>query len=163
MKKKVFYSLGIMSGTSLDGLDFSLIKSDGEKQIEILNNQFFQFTDITKNRIYEFIEKLNLTNQKNIKHCFNNEINTFFSNIVLENTHSFFKQSSINLSCLDIIGLHGNTVYHNPKKKISLQLGNHKLLANELQKPVICSFRDNDIEFGGQGAPLVPIYHEAIF
>ena len=58
----------------------------------------------------------------------------------------------------------GNTVYHNPKKKISLQLGNHKLLlADELQKPVICYFRDNDIKLGGQGAPLVPVYHEAIF
>ncbi len=163
MKKKFFYSLGIMSGTSLDGLDFSLIKSDGEKEIKILNNQFFKFTDSIKNKIYEVIEKLNLENQRNLKNFFYNEINTFFSNIVIENIHSFFKKNTFTLNSLDIIGLHGNTVYHNPKKKISLQLGNYKLLADELQKPVICYFRDNDIKLGGQGAPLVPVYHEAIF
>ena len=70
MKKKFFYSLGIMSGTSLDGLDFSLIKSDGEKEIKILNNQFFKFTDSIKNKIYEVIEKLNLENQRNLKKFF---------------------------------------------------------------------------------------------
>ena len=63
---------------------------------------------------------------------------------------------------IDIIGFHGQTVYHDPVNLISLQLGNPKLIANTLNKIVVFDFRSNDIKNGGQGAPIAPIYHKFI-
>ncbi len=59
-----------------------------------------------------------------------------------------------------LIGFHGQTIYHDPKKKVSYQAGDSKLLFNMLQIPVVSNFRDNDILNGGQGAPIAPIYHK---
>ena len=61
-----------------------------------------------------------------------------------------------------MIGFHGQTIYHNPQKKISIQLGNPSKLAELLNKDVIFNYRSDDIESGGQGAPLAPIYHKFI-
>ena len=66
------------------------------------------------------------------------------------------------LNKCDLIGFHGQTIYHNPKKKISIQLGNPKILSKLLNKNVIFDFRSNDLSLGGQGAPLAPIYHKYI-
>ena len=62
----------------------------------------------------------------------------------------------------NLIGFHGQTIYHNPSKKISIQLGDPNLLANLTKKKVIFDFRSKDIEMGGEGAPLAPIYHKLI-
>ena len=64
---------------------------------------------------------------------------------------------------VDLVGFHGNTIIHNPKKKISIQLGNPKVLAEKIKIPVVANFRNRDIENFGEGAPLVPIFHKSIF
>ena len=61
----------------------------------------------------------------------------------------------------DLIGFHGQTVYHNPKEKISIQLGDPKILSKKLNKNVVFDFRSNDLALGGQGAPLA-YYHKLI-
>ena len=61
-----------------------------------------------------------------------------------------------------IIGFHGQTIYHNPKEKISKQLGNGKLLNQLTSKNIVYNFRNNDILNGGEGAPLTPIFHQLI-
>ena len=71
--------------------------------------------------------------------------------------------SKVNINEIDIIGIHGNTVIHNPKKGKSIQLGNPELISKKFNKPVIYDFRNKDILLGGEGAPLVPIFHRAIF
>ena len=67
-----------------------------------------------------------------------------------------------NIDKIDLIGFHGQTIYHNPIEKTSIQLGNAQLLSNLLKKPVIYDFRSKDLFHGGQGAPLAPIYHKYI-
>ena len=62
----------------------------------------------------------------------------------------------------DLIGFHGQTIYHNPQKNISIQLGNPKMLSKLLNKDVVFNYRENDISLGGQGAPLAPVYHQFI-
>ena len=71
------------------------------------------------------------------------------------------KDLDIIKSC-DLVGFHGQTIYHNPRNKISIQLGDPTKLAKLLNKDVIFNFRSDDIESGGQGAPLAPIYHKFI-
>ena len=65
MKKKEFYSLGIMSGSSVDGLDFSLIKSDGEKNVEIITNKFFEFEINFRQQVFMLIDEFNARSNKN--------------------------------------------------------------------------------------------------
>ena len=62
----------------------------------------------------------------------------------------------------DIIGFHGQTIFHNPKEKLSVQLGDGKLLSQLTKKTVVYNFRQNDLKNGGQGAPLTPIFHQLL-
>ncbi len=164
MEKKEFYSLGIMSGTSLDGLDFSLIKSNGRKKIKLLYNTNFSIQEDLKHDINQLIEKFNkFSFKKVLKSEFFHSVQLKFNNLILRKIKIFSKKNSFALSDIDVIGLHGNTLIHNPKKKISLQLGDASFLANKLKILFVSEFRNNDIFLGGQGAPLVPIYHQAIF
>ena len=75
----------------------------------------------------------------------------------------FVKTNNIDLDMVDVVGIHGVTLIHSPKNNISIQIGNAQLISNELNKRVVSDFRVNDLKNGGQGAPLVPIYHDAIF
>ena len=163
MKRKEFYALGIMSGTSTDGLDFSLIKSDGKEKIKIIQNKYYKFNNKLKIKILNGIEEIKQLT-KNVKE---NEIfeslDKDFSVNLLEKLNLFFLSSKVSIKNIDMIGIHGNTVLHNPKDGKSIQLGNTELISKELNKPVVYDFRKSDILLGGEGAPLVPIFHKAIF
>ncbi|MEE2695300.1 MAG: anhydro-N-acetylmuramic acid kinase [Pseudomonadota bacterium] len=164
MEKKEYCSLGIMSGTSLDGLDFSLIKTDGKENVKNLINGYFEFSVKFRRSIKKLIRNFNNLNYK--KKLESNEfkqINQKFTELIIEKINFFFSTNAVNLDDIDIIGLHGNTLLHEPSKGFSIQLGNPKYLSNNLKKPIVFNFRDNDIKNHGQGAPLVPIYHKAIF
>ena len=80
----------------------------------------------------------------------------------MTNEHYFALKDLDIVNKCDLIGFHGQTIYHNARKKISIQLGNPKKLSKMFNKNVIFDFRSNDLSFGGQGAPLAPIYHKYI-
>src|SRR6185503_7711187 len=71
-------------------------------------------------------------------------------------------KSNIDLSTIDVIGFHGQTVKHDPKEGVSCQLGDGRRMANTLGRLVVTHFRQNDMRYGGQGAPLAPAYHQAL-
>ena len=162
MKRKVFYVLGIMSGTSIDGLDFSLIKSDGVKHVEIIKNQYFKFNKQIRDEITNLIKFYNLQKKfiKNKKFC---EVDSKFTKYVILKIEKFLSEIKVKRKRIDLIGFHGNTVIHNPQKKTSVQLGNPIEIAKKTQFPVVAHFRKRDIQSLGEGAPLVPVYHRAIF
>ena len=163
MKKKEYYSIGIMSGTSMDGFDFSLIKSDGVSQVKVLKNQYFKLEKKLTDNIRILINKLNTDFDKTIR----SELFLFtqkeFSELVIVNTKKFIKTNHINLNFIDVVGIHGVTLIHSPKNDVSIQIGDAQYISNKLLKKVVSDFRVNDLKNGGQGAPLVPIYHNAIF
>ena len=163
MKKKEYYSIGIMSGTSMDGFDFSLIKSDGVSQVKVLKNQYFKLEKKITDNIRILINKLNTDFDKTIR----SELFLFtqkeFSELVIINTKKFIKTNNISLNFIDVVGIHGVTLIHSPKNDMSIQIGDAQYISNELLKKVVSDFRVNDLKNGGQGAPLVPIYHNAIF
>ncbi len=164
MKNKEIYALGIMSGTSLDGLDFSLIKSDGTTKINVLFNHYFKFDLNMKQNINKLIINFNTKTINSVKKTsFFKETEMKFNDLMIRKIKVFFKKIRFDFEKLDLIGIHGNTLIHNPKKNISIQLGDFKLLSKKLNKIIIANFRDNDINLGGEGAPLVPIYHQAVF
>ena len=154
---KEYTALGLMSGTSGDGVDASIVKSDGSDNYKVILNKYFKYSLDISNGIYELKEKIN--NKKDLT-TLNLELNSIEEKITL-----FHAESSKNLlqdNNVDVVGFHGQTIYHNPKEKISKQLGNGKLLSDILKKDIIYNFRKNDLENNGEGAPLTPIFHKLI-
>ena len=154
--KKNWISLGLMSGTSGDGVDASLIKTNGLDEYEVLTDKYFEYDSNIYRDIHNLKDKIH-----KISHLeeFNSELND------LERKITIFHAEIIKDLKIDdetIVGFHGQTIYHNFKEKISRQLGNGKLLAQLSKKKVVFDFRSNDILNGGQGAPLTPVFHHLI-
>ena len=145
-------SCGLMSGTSADGIDLSLIRTNG-LDLEILDNFYFKYSDHTRKKIVQSLN--NFTFKKLL--FYQNKLNEFITKL-----HYRALKDSQFLKKTKIIGFHGQTIYHSSKRKLSVQLGNPKLLANLTKKTVVFDFRANDLIHGGQGAPLAPIYHQII-
>tara|TARA_A100001011_G_scaffold400224_1_gene513333 strand:- start:716 stop:1840 length:1125 start_codon:yes stop_codon:yes gene_type:complete len=154
---KEYTSLGLMSGTSGDGVDASIIQSNGESGYIAIKDKYFKYDE----RIYQNIHFLKdkIHNLKDLK-LLNKEINELERKITL--FHSKIVQELNISNKIDIVGFHGQTIYHNSKEKISKQLGNAKLLSQLTRKNIIYNFRQNDIKNGGEGAPLTPIFHQLI-
>tara|TARA_B100001057_G_scaffold486747_1_gene568392 strand:+ start:564 stop:1706 length:1143 start_codon:yes stop_codon:yes gene_type:complete len=156
MKNKLYTSIGLMSGTSMDGVDLSIISSDG-------HDQLFNILD----DYYEYDKKLHeeLINLKNLILSKEDLSNNSYKLGELERNLTLFHAYAINQSLqkykksIDVIGFHGQTILHKPQNKITVQLGDGKLLSQITKKKVIYDFRQKDIQNNGQGAPLTPIYH----
>ena len=156
---KIYTALGLMSGTSLDGVDISIIESDGIKQFTRILDRYYEYEDKLTQKISKIREKI-----KNLKDFdLNlNEIQDLEREITLFNAKVIKETLITSNFSIDIIGYHGQTIFHDPSLKTSKQLGDAKLLSQLLKKNVIYNFRQNDLENGGQGAPLTPIFHNII-
>ena len=159
MKKKIFTSIGLMSGTSMDGVDLSVIKSDGNDQFSSIYNTYKEFDDGLYNQLISLRDKIG--NFKDLK-THSIEINDVEKKFTLFNSHLINKVIGDINEDIDLIGFHGQTVFHDPKIQISKQLGDGRLLSSLFKKIVINNFRQNDLNHGGQGAPLTPIFHNLI-
>ena len=148
-----------MSGTSGDGVDASVINSDGKGQFKVLLNKYFKYTDDISENIYKL--KRNINKLEDIRK-FLAEINDLERKITLFHSNAVLNCKKNNDFDIDLIGFHGQTILHSPKDKYSKQLGDGKLLSQLLKKKVIYNFRQNDLVEGGEGAPLSPIFHQLI-
>ena len=159
MKKKVFTAMGLMTGTSMDGVDLSIIKSDGYSEFDTILDEYYEFDQDIHQKLIDLRNKLS-SEQDLIKYSselkqIEREITLFHGKIIQE------VSGNINFN-IDLIGFHGQTIYHNPDQKISEQLGDGNLLSQITKKIVINNFRKKDLLNGGQGAPLTPIFHKLI-
>ena len=157
--EKIYTSLGLMSGTSMDGVDASIIKSDGYGQFINILDEYYEFDeDLQKNMIRlrnQILEKADLITFSSELKDLEREITIFHSEIVNKISSNYKGE-------IDFIGFHGQTIFHNATHKISKQLGDGKLLSQLVKKTVVYNFRQNDLDNGGQGAPLVPIFHNLL-
>jgi len=156
---KIFTALGLMSGTSGDGVDASIISSDGITQYKEVLNQYFEYDQ----KIYKNLHNIKgkIFKQEDLKKN-KDEINYLEKEITLFHAKVVNKVLELTDKKIDFIGFHGQTIYHSPIEKISKQIGDGNLLSQLTKKIVIYDFRQNDIKNGGEGAPLVPIFHRKI-
>ena len=152
-----YTSLGLMSGTSADGVDASIIQSDGDTRYKVIKNEYFSYENEITQNIHNIKEKIyNVNDLKKVS----KEL------VELERNITLFHAKIVNDICqkikVDLIGFHGQTIFHSPKEKISKQLGDAQLLCQLTKKDIIYDFRKNDIRNGGEGAPLTPIFHQLI-
>ena len=126
---KEYTSLGLMSGTSGDGIDASIIKSDGDTNYEVVTNKYFEYDHEIYQNIHDLKEKIN--NLKDLEK-FADSLNDLERRITLFHA-KVIKDLSTDKK-IDIIGFHGQTIYHNSEEKISVQLGDPKLLYQLIKK-----------------------------
>lgn len=148
--RESFWALGLMSGTSLDGIDAALIKSDGERIIETGPSLTLPYEE-------DFRKKLRaLLGQSTWPSEIEHELTKLHAEAI-----EMLKEKSKGISTR-LIGFHGQTIHHDPSRKITIQIGKGDLLARLTGIDVVNDFRSADVMEGGQGAPLVPIYHAAL-
>ena len=159
MKNKLFTAIGLMSGTSMDGVDASLIRSDGFNQFTNILDEYFEYNESLHQ---ELIELRNLIININDLEQYSSrlkdlerKITVFHSKIVNEISNKYEDQ-------IDFVGFHGQTIFHSPELKISKQLGDGRLMSQLVKKKVIYDFRQGDMLNKGQGAPLTPIFHNLL-
>jgi anhydro-N-acetylmuramic acid kinase len=141
-----------MSGTSMDGIDISLVQTNGLGLKRFNKNYFYEYSNQTKKTLKGIFKKDLNFNLKRKKYL----------DDIITNEHYFALKDLDILNICDLIGFHGQTLYHDPDNNTSIQLGNPKKLVKMLNKNVIFDFRSKDISLGGQGAPIAPIYHQFI-
>ena len=160
-KKEIYKALGLMSGTSMDGIDASIVCSnDGEMSLNIIENEYFDYDKDLYQKITNLRDKI--TSSKDLQK-YSVELKVIEKEITL--LHAKISNIMIKKNTdrePDIIGFHGQTIYHNVNEKLSVQLGDGKLLSQLTKKTVVYDFRQNDLKNGGQGAPLTPIFHQTI-
>ena len=156
---KIYTAMGLMSGTSLDGVDVSIIESDGNREFSSILDRYFEYDKELIQKILIIREKITHPEKLN---RYIDEIRDLERKITLFNVEAVNETLGMSKSPVDLIGFHGQTIFHDSEKKITKQLGDGNLLSQLTKKKVIYNFRQNDLENGGQGAPLTPIFHNAL-
>ena len=159
MKNKLYTAIGLMSGTSMDGVDVSLIRSDGFNQFTNILDEYFEYNESLHQELIELrnlIININDLEQHSSRlKELEKVITVFHSKIVNEISNKYEDQ-------IDFVGFHGQTIFHSPELKISKQLGDGRLMSQLVKKKVIYDFRQGDMLNKGQGAPLTPIFHNLL-
>ena len=159
MKNNFYTAIGLMSGTSMDGVDVSLIISDGINKFSNIFDKYYKFDD----KLYKKLVILrNLIFNKDDLSKFSKELEDVDRDLTLFHAKIINDIIKIYDDDIDLIGFHGQTIFHDPKIGVSKQLGNGELLSQLTKTKVVYDFRQEDILNGGQGAPLAPIFHDLL-
>ncbi|MDT0651269.1 anhydro-N-acetylmuramic acid kinase [Autumnicola edwardsiae] len=154
MKKLEYKLLGVMSGTSLDGIDVAFVELSFNKKVsyKLLKAETIPYNHSWKEKLSEAIHFSEADLQK-----LNGEYTTYLAEVL----NQFIEKNDV--EDLDAICSHGHTIKHEPQNGYTLQIGNYRQLAAATGHTVVCDFRVQDVELGGQGAPLVPIGDQLLF
>jgi anhydro-N-acetylmuramic acid kinase len=180
-------SIGLMSGTSMDGIDVALLETDGQYHIAEKGHLTYPYeTDfqIALKAAEYSVRKHQGDLQQSARH-FNADVTEYLNTlqhplsdyythlsldaVIAQSTQlhmnavqRLLQQQRLKPSDIKVIGYHGQTLYHQPQRQCSIIIGDGQAMANTLKIPVVYQFRANDIAAGGQGAPFAPIYHWAL-
>ncbi len=153
-------AIGLMSGTSFDGVDVALIETDGERIDALGPVGYRPYTDEERSLLRRALSEGATLGDRASRPGVLREADAFVTRVHAETVEKFLADEKID--GVDIVGFHGQTVLHKPQAKLTVQIGDGATLAKRLGLPVACDFRQADIERGGQGAPIVPVFHQAL-
>ena len=146
----------------MDGVDCALIKSDGHTAQALFKAVHISYSPDLRLEISQAMEEaasLGHPSKQNLKiNCLEEKLTDIHAQAV----NQILKANNLSHKDITIVGFHGQTLLHKPNDGWTWQIGDGQLLANKVQIPVVNDFRRNDVESGGQGAPLVPIYHQSL-
>jgi anhydro-N-acetylmuramic acid kinase len=155
-------AIGLMSGTSMDGIDAAVLTTDGEGLIAFGPTAFFAYPSDLRRRIEDALEAAKAITLRSERP---GDLAALERDITLRHVEAVRDVAAKPTGATrspDIVGFHGQTVLHRPQRGLTVQLGDGALLARETGIDVVYDMRANDMAEGGQGAPLVPAYHAAL-
>jgi anhydro-N-acetylmuramic acid kinase len=155
-------AIGLMSGTSLDGIHIALIETDGVAITAFGPTGCRRYSKAEQEVLQQALaEGANLTD-RNARPGVLVEAEMLVTRTHTEALDSFVTEQKISFADIDVVGLHGQTVLHRPRARLTAQLGDAKAIARRCNVKVVHDFRAADMEAGGQGAPLTPVFHCAM-
>src|SRR5580698_2499937 len=157
MQPKLYKVIGLMSGTSMDGVDAALVETDGDAHVRSLSTLITPYSAEFRARLRKHLGNKAGAGDPEVA-AFERELTELHAEIVAK----FIQQVNGLATEIDLIGFHGQTIWHQPKARATIQIGDGALLAKMTKIPVVSDFRSADVKAGGNGAPLVPLYHRAL-
>ena len=153
---KTLQALGLKSTNSLEGVAVSLVETDGVDVYKLSACEVFPYEEALSGKLRKI---LGLKGQTEEEKAQIKEVELELTNFHIELVKEFQNYHKIDI---DVIGFHGHTIYHNPAEKETIQVGDARALAAETNTKVVSKFAKADVFAGGQGAPLYPVYHQAL-
>ncbi len=158
----VVRAIGLMSGTSLDGVDVALIETDGDRIAALGPTGYRPYSDEERALLRAALAQGASLTDRNARPGVLAEADAFVTRAHAETVEDFLLTEHIDKSGIAIVGFHGQTVLHKPAERLTVQIGDGGALAKRLGMAVAFDFRAADVAAGGQGAPLVPVFHQAL-
>ena len=158
----VLTAIGLMSGTSLDGVDVALIETDGERVAPFGPTGYRPYEESERDLLRQALAEGAALTARGQKPGVLAEADAFVTQVHAEVVEEFLETNGIRRDDVAVVGFHGQTVLHKPQAKLTVQIGDGAALAARLRIPVAYDFRAADMAAGGQGAPIVPVFHRAI-
>jgi anhydro-N-acetylmuramic acid kinase len=155
-------AIGLMSGTSLDGVDVALIETDGNRVNSFGPSGYRPYTERERGLLRQALTDALTLSERETRPGVLGEAERAVTIAHAEAVAAFAAQHHISRERVDIVGFHGQTVLHRPAQRLTVQIGDAAALAKAIRMPVMHDFRAADVAAGGQGAPLVPVYHRAL-
>ena len=146
----------------MDGIDVALIRTDGQMQVERGPAMSFLYTEEQRAMLRQAKSDALLCKGSADRPGRLAEIERELTEVHGAAVSAFLRKQGIDRATIDVIGFHGQTVAHRPAEKVTVQLGDGQFLAELVRCPVVFDLRQQDVQSGGQGAPLVPVYHQAV-
>jgi anhydro-N-acetylmuramic acid kinase len=155
-------AIGLMSGTSMDGIDVALIETNGEAVSSFGPSAAHFYREDEAALLRRAMEAAPALRSRSERPGVIAEAERLTTALHASAVETFVTVNAIDRDMIDVIGFHGQTVLHRPREKLTVQLGDGAALARETGIPVVYDFRAADVAAGGQGAPLVPVFHHAL-
>lgn len=157
-----FKAIGLMSGTSLDGVDVALLESDGERIEAAGATGYRAYSDAERHLLREALGQAVAMTDRHARPGAIADAEAMVTRAHAAAVRDFLEREKLPASDIDVVGFHGQTLLHRPADALTIQIGDGAALAHALKLPVVYDFRAADVAAGGQGAPLVPVYHRAL-
>src|SRR6516225_8570700 len=155
-------AIGLMSGTSLDGVDVALIETDGKQVRAFGPSGYRPYSEGERSLLRQALAEAVHLPQRDARPGILREAEQVVTLAHAQAVAAFNAQHRLRCEDIDIVGFHGQTVLHRPEKRLTVQIGDAAALARAIHIPVMHDFRAADVAAGGQGAPFVPVYHRAL-
>ncbi len=155
-------AIGLMSGTSLDGVDVALIETDGIALVRTGPTGYRPYVEGERKLLRAALAAAVTLSDRAARPGILAEADALVTAAHAETVEHFLSVHGIDRADIDTVGFHGQTVLHRPESRLTVQIGDGETLARRLGIKVVYDFRAADVAAGGQGAPLVPIYHQAL-
>jgi anhydro-N-acetylmuramic acid kinase len=154
---KLHRAVGVISGTSMDGIDVAFVETDGQVQVQPGAGATYPYPEHVRMALQGLIADPARAESADVP-----TLEAAVTRAHGDAIERFLREQDISAGTLDLIGLHGQTVFHAPQRRFTRQLGSGAEIAARFNVPTVFRFRHADVAAGGEGAPLVPLYHQAL-